>query len=98
MAQRFIKDPESQLDYTFDWIGNGFLSVGEDITASTWFIDPAGSTSFQIVSVTNTSQSASVTVSGGEHGDDFWITNQITTNVNSRIVQKSINIKIWEPI
>ena len=84
----FVKDPGDKMDCGFDW--TTWLS-SDTITASTWTL-PTGITQF---SATNTTTTTTLWVTGGTHGSDYLVTNQITTAAG-RIKQLSIKIMVRE--
>lgn len=84
------KDPDSTLDYTFDW-GEKWLETGDTIATSAWVV-PAGLTS---TLETNTLTTATIWLAGGALYERYTVTNQITT-VNGRIAERSIYIRIRE--
>lgn len=76
MSQRFIKDPDSQLDYAVDWAS--WLNTGATIATSAWTV-PAGIT--EVTSgLQNADTKAVVTVSGGTVGNTYALVNRITTS------------------
>lgn len=86
--QSFNKDPQARKDYGFDW--SAWLGT-DTITASTWTL-PSGITSY---AESNTTTVATVWLSGGTHGQDYLVTNQITT-AGGRIEQRSLKIQVRE--
>jgi hypothetical protein len=70
----FTKDPSEVLDYRRDW--SDWLTSGDTINASTWTI-PEGITKD---SDTKDGDSATVWLSGGTDGEEYTVTNKITTN------------------
>ena len=81
--------PGADLDYGFDWKTNGWLEVGETITASNWSVQPAGITLTrpQIVQGTVTS----VFAGGGVSGRRYVLTNTVTTSAG-RTDSRTVNI------
>ncbi len=69
---KFIKDPDSVLDYTINWLT--WLD-GDTISASTWTV-PSGLTED---SDTFGDSTATVWLSGGTVGKEYRIVNHITT-------------------
>lgn len=74
--RNFIKDPDSDLDYGFDWANDPWLTAGETITTSTWTV-PAGLTKG---TESNTNGITSVFISGGTEGVSYTVTNRIVTD------------------
>ena len=72
MENRFIKDPDSVLDYTVNWLT--WLD-GDTISASTWTV-PSGLTKD---SDTFGDSTTTVWLSGGTVGKEYSIVNHITT-------------------
>jgi hypothetical protein len=90
----FSKDPDAILDYTINW-DDGYLENGESITASSWSSYPTGLT---LSATTHTTGTATVTVSGGIHAVTYVINNHVVTSKNGREDERSITLRIWEPL
>lgn len=88
MAQTFNKDPSAIKNYGFDW--SAFLG-NDTITTSSWIV-PAGITK---QSESNTTTRAIIWLSGGTHGEDYLVTNQITTS-GGVTEQMSLKIQVRE--
>jgi len=86
----FTKDPQAVLDYAIDWT-KWLDEVGDSIETSTWIV-PTGLTK---VTETNTSKLATVWLSGGTVGENYTVTNRITT-VGGRADDRSITIRVRE--
>ena len=69
-----IKDPDAVLDYEWDW--SAWLAEGETISSVVWVV-PAGITKD---SDTNTTNTATIWLSGGTLDASYKITCRITTN------------------
>lgn len=69
-----IKDPDSKLDYGFDW--SSWLATGETILTSTWTVE----TGLTKVSDSNSTTATTIWVTGGTVGESYVITNHITTS------------------
>lgn len=84
----FIHDPNEVLDYVIDWAD--FLGA-DTIATSTWVI-PTGLTNS--TSTNNTTQTSTyITVSAGQEGKRFTVTNRITT-AGGRTADRSIELFI----
>ena len=86
----FTKDPQAVLDYAIDWT-KWLDEVGDSIETSTWIV-PTGLTK---VTETNTTKLATVWLSGGTVGENYTVTNRITT-VGGRADDRSITIRVRE--
>jgi hypothetical protein len=89
----FIKDPAATLDYVLTW--TTYLAASEAVTSSTW---AASSTNVQIgtssgLTMTNTTNSATVWVRGGTAGEVYRLTNQIRTNQN-RVDERHVVVRV----
>lgn len=84
----FIKDPDERLDYTMDWDVLDYLAAGETIATSAWSV-PAGITQYGTAS--NTTTTATIWLEGGTHGQEYIVSNLITTSA-SRKAERSIKI------
>lgn len=93
--REFIKDPDSVLQYTLNWDGGApgpWLSTGETISTSAWTLSSTGITKD---SDSNTNTTTSIIVSGGTAGEDYELTNRISTS-NSQTTDRTIRIKVLE--
>ena len=82
----FTKDPQSTLDYQFDW--TDWLG-GDEIATSLWIV-PVGLTQSN---ATHTTTVATVFLAGGYLGVIYVVTNRITTSLG-RTAERSIVIRI----
>ena len=86
----FIKDPQAVLDFKFDWAaltnGSGnsdWLAAGETIITRTITVSPSVAATGLIVdssSITDTSTSVTVWLSGGTDYIDYQVACKIATN------------------
>ena len=90
----YLKDPDADLDYTFDWAVE-YLQSGETIQSSTWVAEPPGIT---VGDTSHTDTTTTVKLSGGVHGVLYRIVNHITTNINARGDDRALYVRAWEPI
>ena len=84
----FIKDPDSILDYQFDW---ELWLNGDEIDTSVWVV-PAGLTED---SKANTTTTTTVWLSAGVLGQRYEVTNRITT-VGGRTEDRLFIVRIRE--
>lgn len=85
----FIKDPDSILDYTFDWAP--WLGPTDTITLSTWIVEsPLVSESG---GESQTPTTTTLFVSGGVHGTSYDVTNSITT-LGGRKTDRTIELRV----
>lgn len=87
MAGTFLKDPQERLDYVENW--TDWLN-GDTIASSAWTV-PSGIS--QYGSATNTTTSATIWLTGGTHGQEYLVTNTITTT-GGRIGERSLKILV----
>lgn len=87
--QVHVKDPGAVLDYSVNWAG-GYLQSGETLSSSVWTIFPADMTQ---ASASNTTQIATITVSGGVVGRLYQLSNRITTN-QGRTDERSVIVRV----
>lgn len=85
----FTQNEGEVIAYQLDW---EVALNGASISTSSWTSSPAGLT----VSSTNASPLILVTVSGGNAGTLYTLTNTITTSSSETLV-RSINIAFEEP-
>ena len=83
----FIKDPDSVLDYQFDW--SLWLEAGDEIDTSTWAV-PAGITKDSDV---NTIDTTTIWLSGGTLHEKYEIVNRIVT-AGGRTDERTITMRI----
>ena len=97
----FLKDPDDTLDYKFDYaaLTNGtgdtdWLGSGETIASATITVDSPGPT-VEKSSITDSSTSVTVWVSGGTAGKTYKLACKITTNNSPvRIAERTIALKV----
>lgn len=70
----YIKDPQAELDYAFDW--TDWLGSGEALSGTSWTV-PAGLTK---ISETYTPYVSVCRIGGGAVGTSYIVTCRITTN------------------
>jgi len=80
------KDPDAVIDYGSDW--RAWLQDGESISVSAWLIPNGLTGSIE----TNAQGITGVTLSGGSSGDNYTITNRITTSLG-RTEDRSMHIR-----
>ena len=88
MLNRFVKDPEAVLDYKVDW--TDWLD-GDTINTSAWTV-PDGITKD---SDNNTTEVATIWLSGGTALQTYVLENKITTT-GSRSDERTIYIEVKE--
>lgn len=88
MPSQLFKDPGATLDYAVDWTQ---WLAGDTLTASSW-VGPAGIT---LDSPSRTGTVATIWVSGGTDGDDYVLTNHVTT-ADGRIDDRSLILHVRE--
>jgi hypothetical protein len=69
----FVKDPDANLDYGFDW---ELWLDGDTISTSNWTVESPLVATLESSSNTITG----LFIAGGDHGSDYLVTNRITTN------------------
>jgi hypothetical protein len=86
MSSPFLKDPGDRLDYQVDY--SAWLD-GDTLSASSWTV-PSGLTQY---AASFSATGATVWLSGGTHGQDYVVTNQVTT-AGGRIKQQSFTVQV----
>lgn len=84
----FVKDPQSVLDYVFDW--SAWLAEGETITDSAVTVT---SGDVEVDSTSETATAVTAWLSGGTLGTICAVTNHITTN-SGREEDKTMRLRI----
>ena len=87
------KDPDSTLDYVFDWYdnGNGFLGTTDTISSAAF----TATTGLTVSSSSNSTQTATVWISGGTVGQTYTV-NCRMTSAAGRIKDASFKMLIEE--
>lgn len=83
----FIKDPNSILDYGFDW--SDWLDTDDTVSTSAWTV-PSGITEH---SDSKTTTTTTIWLSGGTIGRQYRIQNRIVT-ADGRTADRSFYVKI----
>lgn len=86
--QRFLKDPDAELDYRLDW--SEWLA-SDTISTSTWSAD----TGITVTTSTNTTTTATVWLAGGTLGQAYTVTNRVVT-AGGRTDERSFLVVITE--
>lgn len=86
-SQTLRKDPNSVLDYGFDW--STWLASGETLSSATWTI-PTGITSSSPQLGTD---SAKIWLSGGTAGEEYIIACKVVTSAN-RTDERSFVVQV----
>lgn len=86
----FEKDPDSKLDYGFDW--TDWLMEGDTISTSTWAVDDSDLVDS---TPTNSSTGTSVWLDGGVAGTTYKVTNSIVT-AQGREEDRSFYVRVIE--
>ncbi len=85
----FKKDPDSKLDYGFDW--SEWLTEGDTINSSDWTVD----TGITKSNPTNSTTGTAVWIDGGTVGTTYRVTNSIVTS-QGREADRSFYIRVVE--
>ncbi len=100
MARKFVKDPDSVLDYVFDFAastnGTGtsdWLAAGETISTKTVTADTG--ITIDSSAITDANTSVTVWLSGGTAGIEYSVACLITTSA-SRTVERTIRVQVEE--
>lgn len=86
-----LKDPAAVLDYTADW-GADYLN-GDALAESHWAIVPAEPGGARVDASQFDGMVASVTVSGGEAGKVYRLSNHVLT-ASGRIDSRSFTLRV----
>jgi hypothetical protein len=86
---KFVKDPNSVLDYSISWAS--WLPSGDTITASTFTVTPSGALTVSDSSFNTTT--TTVWLAGGVAEQVYTVTNHITTSAG-RQDDRSLTIKV----
>ena len=86
-----LKDPNSKIDYGFDWTSWLDTTNGESISTSTWVLE----TGLTYVSDTITGYITTVMLQGGDVDFTYMVTNRILTSAG-RIEDRSMYVQVRE--
>jgi len=89
----YAKDPDSTVDYSFDWAA--WLTSGETITAASWTIAPSDGGAPSLGSQTDAGTVQGIYVSGGQVGNRYRLTCHIETDAG-RTGERSLSLRIME--
>jgi len=91
MPQSFTKDPDAVLDYRFDW--SDWLETGDTIATRT--ITASTGITVDSSSITDSSTSVTVWLSGGTVGATYDIACLIVTSA-SRTDERTVSVRVLE--
>ncbi len=90
---RRTKDPQAVLDYTIDWLSDGWLLSGDTLSQSVWSADPGITIDSTSIDIPN--GKTVVWLSGGTVGHTYKVTNSITTT-GGRKDDRTLEIVVQE--
>jgi hypothetical protein len=85
----FIKDPDAELNYVFDW--SSWLPSGVTISSQTTTVQTG--LTLESESITDSSTSVTVKISGGTNGSDYTVANKVTLS-DGQIDERTIYIRV----
>lgn len=85
----FIKDPDADLDWQFNWAD--WLADGETISSATFTVDDG----LTVTSTGHDDTVATVWLSGGTAGSVYRVTSHVVTSA-ARTDDRSISIRVTE--
>jgi len=88
----WLKDPNEVEKYTIDW--TNWLK-GDAIDTSNWYSDESTPSGITVDSSSNTTTTATVTLSSGYHGGKYVLSNRITT-VGGLTKEKKLIIRVMD--
>ena len=91
MPQSFTKDPDAVLDYRFDW--SDWLETGDTIATRT--ITASTGITVDSSSITDSSTSVTVWLSGGTVGATYDIACLVVTSA-SRTDERTVSVRVLE--
>lgn len=86
-----IKDPDSRIDYAFDWSA-AYLD-GQILVASTWTVDPVALGGVTIDASAFDAEKSSATLSGGIVGIAYRVTNRVTLS-DGQVDERSLVLRV----
>lgn len=91
------KDPESRLDYGFDWSARGWLedAPGDSISVATWTVTPTGDADdLTKVEQAEADGVTSAVFNKGIEGVDYLVTCQVTLTPSGRKDERTMRIRV----
>jgi hypothetical protein len=85
----FIKDPDAELNYVFDW--SSWLPSGVTISSQTTTVQTG--LTLESESITDSSTSVTVKISGGTSGSDYSVANKVTLS-DGQVDERTIYIRV----
>jgi hypothetical protein len=85
-----VKDPESRIDYEFDWAAAYF--DGQAVVASVWVVDPAEAGGVVVAAAAHNLMQTTATLAGGIAGHVYRVTNRMTLS-DGQIDERSVTIR-----
>ena len=89
----FTKDPNSIIDYSFDWAD--WLMDGDNILSTDWLVSPLEPGGLSTLDPFSDGSKRGTLVADGLKGHSYRLTCRITT-ADQRVVDRSITIKVME--
>lgn len=89
----YAKDPDSTVDYSFDWAA--WLAGGETITSTSWTVAPSDAGAPSLGAQTDAGPVQGIYVSGGQNGGRYRLTCHIETDAG-RTGDRSLSLRIME--
>ncbi len=86
-----IKDPDSRVDYAFDW-GATYLDA-QILVASSWSVTPDEPGGIIVAGSAHDTQRSSVTLTGGATGRSYRVTNHVTLS-DGQVDDRSVILRV----
>jgi hypothetical protein len=88
-----VKDPDTRIDYEFDW--GGAYPDGEALVASRWTVAPEEDGGVAVAAAAHGLVRSTVTLAGGIAGRVYRVTNQVTLS-DGQIDERSMTMRVEE--
>lgn len=93
---KFLKDPAAVLDYTVDWLSDGWLVDDDTIAAATVTVtDDESDTPLVVDAVNFDDSTVTAWLSGGVVGTTYAVVFEVVTD-QARTDQRTVSIKVQE--
>ena len=91
MAKLFVKDPDAELDYSFDW--SDYLATGETISSQTMTVESGLTLGTGEKAPSESDGIVVFWLSGGPAGEDYDVACKIVTSA-SRTDERTMTIRV----
>ncbi len=88
-----VKDPDSRIDFEFDWAAA--FPGGQAVIASAWTVVPGEDGGVAVAGAAHDLMQATVTLAGGIAGRVYRVTNRVTLS-DGQVDERSMTVRVEE--